>query len=156
MARVTVGICIGTCVAVSATFLATLIAALFGAKSNGIVTPVFAVTLAGCVSWSFARAPARAAAELLIAAAVFTAVVPIIDLVLSFTTIRPALRQGDPISLTAVPLAAALSIAFAMLARATRARMRNGESNSVWTGRPATVKTAATAPLPTEATRVSH
>jgi uncharacterized iron-regulated membrane protein len=156
MARMTVAICIGTCVGTSATFLATLIAAVFGATSNGIVTPVFVVTLAACLAWSFARPPARAAADLLIAAAVITAAVPLTDIALAVANIRPALRHGDPIGITAVLLAAALSTGFALLARATIARARDGDVNSVWTGRSATPRSAPSASIPAEVTRLGQ
>jgi uncharacterized iron-regulated membrane protein len=156
MARMTVGICLGTCVGVSATFLATLIAALFGASSSGIVTPVFAVALATCIGWCFLRPPARAAANLLIAAAVLTAAVPLTDIAMSVANIRPALVHGDSISLTAVVIAIVLTTAFAMLARTTAARARNGDANSVWAGTARLAQSAPTTPLPAEPTRLTQ
>jgi hypothetical protein len=78
------------------------------------------------------------------------------DIVLALVNIRPALRQGDPISLAGVLLAVGLSTGFALLARATIARARDGDPNSVWTGRPATRTQKATASLQAEATRASQ
>ena len=79
MARATVGVCIGLCVAISIAFGTALVLERLApsAVDHGIRWACFG-SWAACALWAALRRPAQAARELLWAAAVSTALVPVL------------------------------------------------------------------------------
>lgn len=136
MARLTVGVCLGVCVAISAAFVATALGTAF-AWAAGIERVVCFGVWALCVSWAFVRAPAHAARELCLAAAIVTALVPVAHGAASGWWLWRSAAAGDGALFAIDAVAVALACAFASLARATTRRMRDGEANSVWSAAPA-------------------
>ncbi|HEY0230814.1 MAG TPA: PepSY-associated TM helix domain-containing protein [Dokdonella sp.] len=133
MARATVGLCIGFCVAVSAAFVAAQVfeAIAPGQIDAGIRRTCFA-SWALCMAWAAMRAPAQAARELLWLAAGVTAAVAIAHGLVSGEWFWSGAARGPRTASFVDVIAIAMSIAFAMLARATAYRMRHGDPNSVW------------------------
>jgi uncharacterized iron-regulated membrane protein len=136
MARATVGVCIGVCVAISVAFVATQLAQWPALRIAGdveltIKTACF-VTWALCALWAALRPPVRAAQELLWAAAVTTAFVPVAHGLVTGAWLWVAAMKGEW-PLFAIDVGAlAMAFGFAWLARATARRARDGEANSVW------------------------
>ncbi|MBO8044087.1 PepSY domain-containing protein, partial [Pseudomonas aeruginosa] len=79
MARATVGVCIGLCVAISVAFVTALVLERLAptAVDRGIRWACFG-SWAACALWAALRRPAQAARELLWAAAISTALVPVL------------------------------------------------------------------------------
>ena len=133
MGRATVGVCIGLCVAVSAAFVAAQVfeAAAPTHVDAGIRWTCFA-SWGACVAWAAVRSPAQAARELLWTAAVVTAAVAVAHGIVSGQWLWNGSASGVGIASFVDAIALAMSIAFAMLARATAYRMRHGDPNSIW------------------------
>ncbi len=136
MAKATVGVCIGVCVAISAAFVA---AQVFEARAAAWDVPVAAgvtwtcfTTWALCLLWAALRAPARAARELLWAAAIVTALVPLAHGAATGEWLWKSAAVGHTALFAIDAGALAMAIAFAWLARTTARRARTGEPNSVW------------------------
>ena len=136
MARATVGVCIGVCVAISVAFIATQLAqwpALRIAGDHELTVRVACfVTWALCVLWAALRPPVRGAQELLWAAAITTALVPIAHGVVTGAWPWLTALQGQWSLFSIDAGALAMAFGFAWLARATARRARDGEPNSVW------------------------
>ncbi|HEY5804211.1 MAG TPA: PepSY-associated TM helix domain-containing protein [Lysobacter sp.] len=136
MARATVGVCIGVCVAISVAFVATQLAQWPSLRIAGdleltIRTACF-VAWALCALWAALRPPVRAAQELLWAAAITTALVPLAHGAVTGAWFWLTAMQGQW-SLFAIDAGAlAMAFGFGWLARATSRRARDGEPNSVW------------------------
>jgi len=135
MARATVGVCIGLCVAVSASFVAAQAMEsdwLAGKDvAAGIRWTCFS-TWASCALWAALRAPVRAARELLWAAALATALIPIAHGAVSGWWWWKSAAAGHWALFAIDAGALAMAVGFAMLARATARRAHHGEPNSVW------------------------
>jgi len=133
MARATVGICIGLVVAISTAFVAAQILEHSAplAVDSGIRWVCF-VTWGLCVLWAAVRSPAQAARELLWAAAVVTALVPLTHGALSGWWWWTSAGQGHWPLFWVDAVALSMAFGFALLARATARRARAGEPNSVW------------------------
>lgn len=136
MAKATVGFCIGVCVAVSAAFVA---AQVFEAKSAawgvsvdaGVRWTCFA-SWALCLAWAALRPPLPAARELLLAAALVTALVPVAHGAMTGWWFWASAAAGHG-ALFAIDIGAlALSAGFLWLAWMATLRARHGEANSVW------------------------
>ncbi len=137
MARATVGVCLGLCVAVSVAFVAAQVLEAFApeAVSSGVKRACFAAW-AACIAWAALRPPALAARDLLCAAALATALVPLAHGALTGAWWWTSLAAGH-IALFAIDAGAlALAAGFAVLARASVRRARQGDPHSVWTARP--------------------
>ena len=132
MATATVGVCLGSCLAISAAFLANLFAPVVGIAASALVAPVCFTVFFVAIGWTLWRRPARAAVELLLATAVTTAAIGILDVAMYPARFVAALGQGH----WAVPgvdlVAVALAVGFAWLGWATRKRISGGDPNSVW------------------------
>lgn len=133
MARATVGICIGLCVAISAAFVAaTTLEALAPARADAGLRWACFMTWLLCVLWAALRPPARAARELLWAAALVTALVPLAHgLCTGWWPWRSAAAGHWPL-FWVDGVAMAMAAGFATLARATARRARHGDPHSVW------------------------
>ncbi|HEY5851831.1 MAG TPA: PepSY-associated TM helix domain-containing protein [Lysobacter sp.] len=136
MARATVGVCIGVCVAISVAFVATQLTQWPALRIAGnleltIRTACF-VTWALCALWAALRPPVRAAQELLWAAAITTALVPLAHGAVTgaWLWVTAMLGQWSLFAIDAGALA--MAFGFGWLARATARRARVGEANSVW------------------------
>lgn len=132
MARATVGICLGLCVAISASFVAAQVLPFVGIQGGHAEYAICFATWAVCALWAARRLPIRAARELLWLASIVTAAVPVAHGLATgwwpWTSIaarQPALSGVDLVAL-------ALALAFALLARATAKRGREGDPHSVW------------------------
>lgn len=125
MARATVGVCIGACVAVSVAFVAAQL------LPQGLHAACFASWIL-CILWAAWRSPARGARDLLWLAAAATALVPVAHGLATGAWPWRSVAAGQG-ALAVIDLGAlALAAGFALLARATARRARDGEANSVW------------------------
>lgn len=133
MARATVGVCIGLCVAISAAFVAALVLEWIAPArlDHGIRWTCF-VTWAACALWAALRRPAQAARELLWAAAISTALVPLAHGALNGDWLWLAAARGHWPLFWIDAMALAMAFGFARLAVASQRRARNGDPNSVW------------------------
>ncbi len=133
MARATVGLCIGLVVAISAAFVAAQVLERIApqAVDAGIRWACF-VTWAACVLWAALRRPAQAARELLWCAAVLTALIPLAHGALSGWWWWASAGHGHWVLFWVDAVALAMAVGFAVMARATARRARDGEANSVW------------------------
>jgi len=133
MARATVGVCIGLCVAISAAFVAAQVLERFApALVDAGIRWVCFLTWAGCALWAARRTPAQAARELLGAAAVTTALVPVAHGALSGYWWWTSAGHGYWPLFWVDAVALAMAAGFAVLARSTARRAREGDPNSVW------------------------
>lgn len=147
MARATVGICLGLCVALSLGFVAVQVLPLTGIPAGRAEYVVCLGAWALCALWAARRAPVRAARELLWVAAAVTAAIPIVHGLATGWWIWTSLAAGQ-YALFGVDLVAwAMGAAFAMLARATARRGRQGDPNSVWADQPAADGAPGTSPV---------
>ncbi|MBD8642732.1 MULTISPECIES: PepSY-associated TM helix domain-containing protein [unclassified Stenotrophomonas] len=133
MARATVGVCIGLVVAISAAFVAAQILERVAphAVDAGIRWVCF-LAWGACALWAALRRPAQAARELLWAAAVATALVPLAHGALSGWWWWTSAGHGHWALFWVDAVALAMAAGFAVLARATARRARDGDPNSVW------------------------
>ncbi len=143
MARATVGVCLGLCVSVSVAFVAAQALEAMAARhaldvANGIGWACFG-SWGLCVLWAALRPPVRAAKELLWAAALATALVPVAHGIATGWWLWKSAAAGHWNLFCIDAGALALAVGFAALARATSKRARNGEPNSVWSEAPAIV-----------------
>ncbi|MBU8977213.1 PepSY domain-containing protein [Lysobacter sp. MMG2] len=149
MARATVGVCIGVCVAISVAFIATqlLQAPAFAAVELGFgVNFACFVAWGLCALWAALRPPIRAAQELLWAAAVTTALIPVAHGAVTGAWWWASAAAGQWALFAIDAGAIAMAVGFAWLARVTARRMREGEANSVWSASPAPVASRVQAP----------
>ena len=137
MARATVGVCIGLCVAVSAIFVATQALTVLAPDhvASGLRWTCFTVW-AACLIWAALRTPAQAARELLWAAALSTALVPLAHGIATGMWPWRSVAIGDWPSFWIDTTALAMAAGFALLARAAARRARDGDPNSVWADAP--------------------
>ncbi|WP_059413073.1 PepSY-associated TM helix domain-containing protein [Cupriavidus basilensis] len=144
LAQATVGVCIGCCIGVAAAFCGALVWP--GRVAGWHYFPVFFAALA----WALLRAPARAAIELLWAAAAGAALVPAVNAAMTGDYLWQAALAGHWAVAGFDFGALALACGFAVLALATRRRARNGPPHSVWAlparGDPATAAKVAKVP----------
>lgn len=133
MARATVGVCIGLVVAISAAFVAAQVLERVAPPSveAGIRWVCF-LTWGACALWAALRRPAQAARELLWAAAVVTALVPLAHGALSGWWWWTSAGHGHWALFWVDAVALAMAVGFAVLARATTRRARHGDPHSVW------------------------
>lgn len=132
MARFTVAACIGSCLAISASFVATLLAPYLVDDVGAAEKWVCFVTFAAACAWTTWRPPSRAAVELLVATAVVTIAVPLLDMSLHARQWWALLAQGAW-TVPAVDLtAAAMALVFGALAWRTQRRATSGDPCSVW------------------------
>jgi hypothetical protein len=136
LARATVGVCIGVCVAISVAFIAAQLLEMRALSHPVNVAPGLGwacfVTWALCVLWAALRPPIRAAVELLWAAALTTALIPVAHGVATGWWLWKSAAAGHWNLFFVDAVALAMAFAFASLARATLRRARHGEPNSVW------------------------
>ncbi|MEW6383902.1 MAG: PepSY domain-containing protein, partial [Pseudomonadota bacterium] len=85
-----------------------------------------------CALWATLRRPAQAARELLWAAAVSTALVPVLHGALNGDWLWRAAAGGHWPLFWVDAIALAMAFGFARLAVASQRRARNGDPNSVW------------------------
>jgi uncharacterized iron-regulated membrane protein len=135
-ARATVGVCIGVCVAISVAFIATQWLEMRALShpvnvAAGIGWACF-VTWALCVLWAALRPPIRAAVELLWAAAITTAMIPVAHGMATGWWFWKSAAAGHWNLFGVDAVALAMAFGFASLARATLRRAKTGEPNSVW------------------------
>ncbi|KAF1015841.1 MAG: hypothetical protein GAK31_01321 [Stenotrophomonas maltophilia] len=125
MARATVGVCIGLCVAVSVAFVA---APVLEHTAPAWVDPGIRWACFGswalCALWAALRHPARAAVELLSAAALATALVPLVHGALTGYWPWLAAARGLWPLFWVDTVALAMAVGFAVLARAAHRRAR--------------------------------
>lgn len=133
LARATVGVCIGVCVAISAAFVAVQIAeALVPARVDAAIRWTCFLAWGGCVLWAAVRPPAAAARELLWAAAVVTAAIPVAHGAATGWWLWRSAAAGHGSLFWIDAIALAMAVAFAALAMAARRRARSGDRHSVW------------------------
>ena len=132
MARATVGVH-RPCVAISVAFVTALVLERLApsAVDHGIRWACFG-SWAACALWAALRRPAQAARELLWAAAISTALVPVLHGALNGDWLRRAAGRGQWPLFWIDAIALAMAFGFARLAVASQRRARNGDPNSVW------------------------
>lgn len=133
MARATVGVCIGLVVAISAAFVAAQLLERFAPHSvDAGIRWVCFLTWAACALWAALRRPAQAARELLWAAAIVTAAVPVAHGALTGCWWWTSAGHGYWPLFWVDAVAVAMAVGFAVIARATARRARDGDPHSVW------------------------
>jgi uncharacterized iron-regulated membrane protein len=136
MARATVGVCIGLCVAISAAFVSVqLLEHLAPAHADAGMRWTCFLVWGGCALWAAVRAPWQAARELLWAAAITTALVPLVHGAMSGLWLWTSAQRGYGPLFWVDGVALAMAIGFAAMARASSRRAIHGEPNSVWSRR---------------------
>lgn len=136
MAKATVGVCIGVCVAISLAFVAATLLEGFAAGRGwnvdaGIQWVCF-LSWAACALWAVVRPVAKATRELLWAAALATAAVPVAHGAATGWWWWTSAAQGQWVLFGIDATAVALAFGFALLARASRRRALHGDPHSVW------------------------
>lgn len=140
LARATVGACLGLCVAISVAFVAVQCLEAWSTHGGwdvgrGTWWACF-VAWGLCFAWAMRRPPVLAARDLLVAATVATAAIPLAHgLATGWWPWRAAL-SGQWALFGIDCTALAMAVAFGLLARAAARRGRTGDPNSVWTRRP--------------------
>ena len=134
MAGVTVGVCIGCCLGVSGLFLANKLLPEALADRAAWEMRVYYLLFLGSVAWALLRAPARGAVELLLATSALTAAIPLVNWAVAGDHPWSAIHGGQWAVAGIDIVALAGAAAFALLARATHRRARDGNPNSVWHG----------------------
>ena len=143
MARATVGVCIGLCVAISAAFVGVqLLEHLAPAHADAGMRWICFLVWGGCAVWAALRAPWQAARELLWAAAIVTALIPLVHGAMSGLWLWTSAQRGYWPLFWVDGVALAMAIGFAAMARASSRRAIHGEPNSVW-ARPQRLATPA-------------
>ncbi len=133
MARATVGVCIGLCVAVSAAFVSVqLLEHLAPAHADAGMRWTCFLVWGGCAVWAALRAPSKAAVELLWAAAIVTALIPVAHGAMSGWWMWRSAAHGYWPLFWVDGVALAMAVGFAAMAGATRRRALHGDPNSVW------------------------
>lgn len=133
MARATVGVCIGLCVAVSAAFVSVqALEYLAPAHADAGMRWTCFLVWGGCALWAALRAPWQAARELLWAAAITTALIPLVHGAMSGLWLWTSAQRGYGPLFWVDGVALAMAIGFAAMARASSRRAIHGEPNSVW------------------------
>ncbi|GGA00099.1 PepSY-associated TM helix domain-containing protein [Dyella caseinilytica] len=132
MARATIGVCIGTCLGISGAFAAALVTSHLGTDSE-IAQRVacYGLFLAACM-YACVRPIPRATVELLAATSVLTITVVCADLIGNASAL---LNTASPQSFAVLGVdltGIVLGLIFALLARATARRARQGDPRSVW------------------------
>ncbi|WP_432723514.1 PepSY-associated TM helix domain-containing protein [Jeongeupia wiesaeckerbachi] len=133
MAQATVGVCIGSCAAISAAFVASMAATAFGADPAWWARVACFGGFALLLGWAFCRPPARAANELLLVAALLSALIPVANAIATGDQLLASAARGDWAVFGVDAMGLVLAAGFAALARASRRRARYGQANSVWT-----------------------
>jgi hypothetical protein len=144
MATATVGVCLGSCFAISVTFLANLLGSLGGAAPTSFVQPVCFTAFALAILWTFWRKPAKAAVDLLVATAIVSIAVGLLDMAIHHDRLMRTLAEGEFAVLGVDLVAIAMGAGFAWLAVATRRRAVDGDPCSVWSSRRPPAATAKT------------
>lgn len=143
MARATVGVCIGLCVAISAAFVGVqVLEHLAPAHADAGMRWICFLVWGGCALWAALRAPWQAARELLWAAAIVTALIPLVHGAMSGLWLWTSAQRGYWPLFWVDGVALAMAIGFAAMARASSRRAIHGEPNSVW-ARPQRLATPA-------------
>ena len=127
MAAATVGVCLGCVVGLSATLAVGRWLPGAVADPVGWWWGIYYAAFLACVAWAFWRGAARAGAELLYAAAVATAAIPL-------GAVGPWAGQIADLAVEAAVAATAFVMAAGMaaLARVAARRANNGPRDSVW------------------------
>ncbi|GHD67799.1 PepSY-associated TM helix domain-containing protein [Jeongeupia chitinilytica] len=133
MAQATAGVCIGSCAAISAAFVATMAAHAAGADPAVWARAACFATFALLLGWSFRRPPAQAAIDLLNAAAVLSAAIPLANGIATGDHLFVTAARGEWAVFGVDAMGLVLAAGFVALARACRRRARQGQPNSVWT-----------------------
>lgn len=126
IARATVAVCLGSCVGIALAFDVALLVPSVEAWT------VFLAALCAAVVWAIARAPVLAARDLLIATAIFSALVPVFDAMITDDNLLHSIAVGDW-QIAGIDLGGLVFAAlFGVLAVLTHRRGRKGDPNSVW------------------------
>ena len=132
MAAATVGVCLGCVAGISLTIAA-------GKWLHGHVADlgawhigVYYAAFFACITWAFARGAARASVELLWAVTIATAAIPATTLLAAVAPATGLWAHGSIAAVGVDLVAAAGAGCFALMALATRRRVRHGRTDSVW------------------------
>lgn len=134
MANLTIGVTAGCMAGISLTIAAAKWLPGRVADVGTWHTGIYYVTFLGAIAWAFARGSARAASELLLAAALATAAIPLTSALCAAGLLDSGWNHGDSGMLIDL-VAAAGAIAFLALASVSRTRALRGRRDSVWSSR---------------------
>ncbi|MGG1944622.1 PepSY-associated TM helix domain-containing protein [Trinickia sp. NRRL B-1857] len=126
IARLTVGVCVGTCVGLAVAFVGAR--CLPGVGADRVFCIALALSLGHCV-W---RAPIFAARDLLMAAAVASASIVIVDVALGAGDWLRSIVQNDGAVFGVDLVAAAAALLFAYGAHIVHRRAKRGATTGVW------------------------
>lgn len=133
LARLNSGVCLGCMAGISAAFLASR--GLTGWEHRADFTEyTYYTVFFGAIVWSFTRHVASASRDLLYLCALFTAAIPLFDLIFAGTPYWRSALSGHWALLCVDLLAVMGAVAFWLMARKLEARSSSGDPNSVWAG----------------------
>ena len=147
MAAATVGVCLGCVCGISLMLVAHK---WLGALANGgsAARVSYYATFFAALAWSFWQGGARAAVHLLWAASGLTLAIPLTS---ALAWLLPGLGpwvHGSPAALGVDATALVGGLLLAWMARLTQRRVRQGPTDSVWSGVPPAPGSASAAPVP--------
>jgi uncharacterized iron-regulated membrane protein len=132
VARLTICVCLGSMIGISGLFLANkLLPAELLQRDVWEVRSYYALFFAAML-WAFARPPARAAYELLMACALLTAAIPVANALFTGNGMGASWTQGQWNVFGVDAVALLLALAYWRMAVATLRRGQTGDPNSVW------------------------
>lgn len=132
MAQATLGVCLGCVAGVSAMFVINKLAPAAPGQLPLWESRGYYAVFWLAVAWAFARPPARAAHELLMACAVLTVAIPLAHWVGTGVNPLQAMLRGDGVTVGVAIVALLAGALFWKMARAVLERGRHGDPHSVW------------------------
>lgn len=137
MGRATVGICIGSCLGISAAFLVTVVCAGHGARMDTLQrAATYGVFALSCL-YAFIRPLPQATRDLLLACALMTALVAMLDLLRNAEAWLQPWGAAQWTVFGVDLMALAMSASFLLMAIASWRRAGRGDPYSVWAARSA-------------------
>lgn len=131
MARLNSGVCIGCMAGISAALLASR--GFVGATNRGDMTEyVYFSVFFLSIGWCYLRPVATGTRDLLYLAALLSAAIPLVDLMLVVVPAWPGVPLSHSVLLVVDALAIAAALAFWRMGAAVQRRALHGDPNSVW------------------------
>ncbi|USX28523.1 PepSY domain-containing protein [Oxalobacteraceae bacterium OTU3CINTB1] len=142
MAQATLGVCLGCVAGVSAMFVMNKLAPAAPGQLPLWESRSYYAVFWLAVVWAFARPPARAAHELLIACATITVAIPLSHWIATGLNPMLALMRGDGVTVGVAVVALLAAALYWKMARAVLRRGLHGDPHSVWSLRAPPAKPA--------------
>lgn len=132
MAAATVGVCLGSICGISLAIVGGKWLHALTGDANAWTAPLYYALFFACIAWAFLAGAGRAAIHLLWLASVLTLAIPLTSLLGAALPVLGLWAHGSPAAVGVDLTALAGALAFALLARTTARRIRQGRADSVW------------------------